>query len=130
LRDHEERQLICIGGIIADYYPHIDNMDTEWVLRLFADDAVYERADATYNGIFEIRGFFCSERQIRGKHNLSGLWTVPASNTVFVTGRFEGYGAEGDPRGVKFADIWQFNENSKVIKRETYLGLGHAYIQR
>lgn len=122
--------MVGINDIITDYYPHIDNVDTDWVLRLFADDAVYERADATYNGISEIRRFFCSERQIRGKHKLSGIWTDPASNTVFVTGRFEGYGAEGDARSVKFADIWRFNESSKVIKRETYLGLGQAYIQR
>lgn len=119
-----------IRTIVADYYPRIDRVDIEWVLSLFAEDAVYERADITYDGLPAIRKFFSVDRRIRGVHVIDGLWSDEATGTVFVTGRFEGKGAEGDARMVKFADIWHFDDQGLVRKRQTYLGLGHAYVAR
>ena len=100
------------------------------MLGLFAPEAVYERADRIYDGLPAIGKFFREERQIRGEHIIDRIWSDEASATVFVTGRFEGRGAEGDPRRVKFADIWHFDGNGLVDKRQTYLGIGHAYVER
>ncbi|MES2059321.1 MAG: nuclear transport factor 2 family protein [Pseudomonadota bacterium] len=115
---------------IVEYYPHIDRVETDWVLALFAPEAIYERADIVYDGIAAIDRFFRQERQIRGAHIIDRLWSDDDSGTVFVTGRFEGQGVGGDAREVKFADIWQFNGSGKVVRRQTYLGLGHAYVER
>lgn len=119
-----------LRAIVTDYYPRIDRVDTDWVLSLFAEDAIYERAGITYDGLPEIRKFFTVDRRIRGVHVIDGLWSDDATGTVFVTGCFEGKGAEGDARAVTFADIWHFNDQGLVRKRQTYLGLGHAYVAR
>jgi ketosteroid isomerase-like protein len=117
-------------GLIAEYYPHIDRVDTDWVLALFAPDAVYDRADRTYAGIEAIGRFFREERQIRGEHRVERLWADPATRSVFVTGRFEGHGAAGDARSVGFADVWEFDAAGRVKHRQSYLSLGHAYVER
>ena len=118
------------ADIVREYYPRIDGVETDWVIDLFAPEAVYERADATYTGRSAIDRFFRHERLIRGAHIIDDLWSDDATRTVFVTGRFEGCGAQGDARGVKFADVWQFDVVGKVTKRQTFLGLGHAYVER
>lgn len=119
-----------IKQTIADYYPRIDAVDIDWVIDLFTADAVYERADARYEGIAALDHFFRVERQIRGVHIIDRLVSDPATRTVFATGVFEGRGAAGDTRRAGFADIWQFNEDGKVTKRESYLALGHAYVEK
>ncbi|MES2495287.1 MAG: nuclear transport factor 2 family protein [Pseudomonadota bacterium] len=119
-----------IRETVMNYYPHIDRADTAWVLSLFSEDAVYMRADVTYSGLSAIRTFFCHDRQIRGVHLINELWADDKTLTVFATGVFEGVGAAGDARAVRFADIWQFNKKRQVRKRQTYLGLGHAYVER
>ncbi len=115
---------------IEAYYPHIDNVDIDWVIALFHEDAVYQRADIIYRGLAELRKFFFEERQIRGEHIVDALWADDATETVFVTGRFEGQGVAGDPRSVAFADVWRFDDAGLVVRRQTYLGLGHAYVER
>jgi ketosteroid isomerase-like protein len=116
--------------LVADYYPAIDRSDVEHILRLFAEDAVYERAGVEYRHLPSIRKFFSEDRNIRGKHVINGLWSDEASRTVFVTGRFEGQGAAGDARSFGFADVWHFNVASMVTKRESFLALGHAHAAR
>lgn len=115
---------------IANYYPAIDRVDTEAVLSLFAADAIYKRADREYRSLPEIREFFCEKRQIRGRHIIDQIWADTAERKVVVTGTFEGKGAAGDPRTVEFADVWQFNDAGLVSKRQTFLALGHAYVER
>lgn len=119
-----------IAQIIAAYYTRIDAVDIDWVVGLFAADAAYQRADARYEGIAAIDRFFRVERQIRGTHLIDRLVSDAATRTVFATGVFEGRGASGDARRAGFADIWQFNEDGKVTERETYLALGHAYVEK
>ncbi len=119
-----------LRDIIAGYYPAIDRSEVEQILKLFADDAIYQRADAEYRDLPAIRKFFSEDRQIRGRHVVDGLWVDEASRTVFVTGRFEGQGAAGDARAVGFADIWHFGAAGLVSKRQTFLALGHAYVER
>lgn len=119
-----------LRDIIAGYYPAIDRSDVEQILRLFAEDAVYQRADVEYRHLPAIRKFFSEDRQIRGRHVIDGFWADEASRTVFVTGRFEGQGAAGDARSVGFADIWHFSDAELVSKRQTFLALGHSYVER
>jgi len=115
---------------VSEYYPHIDDVDTDWVLGLFADDAVYYRADATYAGRSAIARFFREERKIRGRHTVERMWLDTVSASVVVVGRFTGQGISGDARSVRFADVWQFNEAGLVSQRQTYLALGHEYVKQ
>jgi len=115
-------------GVVRDYYRHIDQVDIDWVLALFAPDAVYERADATYAGIAAISRFFREERQIRGVHAIEHVWTD--TDSVVALGEFRGVGAAGDARRVRFTDIWHFDGDERVQRRQTFLALGHGYVAR
>lgn len=114
--------------MVREYYRRIDANDTDWVLSLFAADAVYERADATYRGAEEIRNFFCIRRRIRGTHAIDHLWRV-AQDTVVTLGKFEGVGGAGDPRSVGFADVWKFDPTGRIERRRTFLALGHVHVE-
>jgi ketosteroid isomerase-like protein len=116
--------------IVAEYYQHIDAVDTDWVIGLFAVDAVYRRADMTYAGLPAIARFFREGRKIRGRHTLENMWMDSPSRSVVVTGQFEGHGISGDSRSVGFADVWHFNTATLVTRRQTYLALGHRYVER
>lgn len=116
--------------LVAGYYPKIDNQKISEVLEMFSSDAIYERADITYDGIDEISDFFINRRQIRGVHILDRIVPCEEHRIVIVTGHFFGTGAEGDSRNVDFVDVWQFNESNKVNKRKTYLALGYEYVER
>lgn len=115
---------------IADYYPAIDAQRIDWVLALFAPDAVYDRADARYDGKAAITDFFSNRRRIRGTHHIETLWATEQDDAVFVTGRFEGVGEEGDARSIGFADVWTFGTPGQVIRRQTFLATGHGYVER
>lgn len=115
--------------MIRDYYRRIDRQDLEWVVALFAPEAVYERADARYVGKDAIEHFFRAERLIRGVHTIATL-TQDESGRIFARGQFEGHGAANDARAVGFADVWEFRSDDKVCFRQTYLALGHAYVAR
>jgi ketosteroid isomerase-like protein len=115
-------------GVVRDYYAHIDQVDLDWVLALFEPDAVYERADATYAGISAISRFFREERQIRGVHAIEQVWTD--ADSVVALGEFRGTGAAGDARRVRFTDIWHFSAGRRVKRRQTFLALGHSYVER
>ncbi len=116
------------GALIADYYQHIDQQDIGWVVALFSPDAVYERADATYSGISAISKFFRHDRQIRGKHSIERIWTD--TDSVVAIGEFRGKGASGDARRVRFADVWRFGQDGLIRHRQTFLALGHSYVER
>jgi ketosteroid isomerase-like protein len=120
--------MIVPGTLIEQYYGLIDANDVAAVLRLFADDAVYERADATYAGKPRITRFFTEERQIRGRHVLEAIYSL--DRKVIVSGRFEGVGAAGDARSVGFADFWTFDVAGLVTHRRTYLATGHQIVER
>nr|WP_298728968.1 nuclear transport factor 2 family protein [uncultured Steroidobacter sp.] len=115
---------------ITDYYPRIDRLDTDWVIALFSEDAIYFRADATYSGRTAIARFFREQRKIRGRHTVDRMWTDHSSASVVAVGRFDGEGESGDSRCVRFADVWQFNEAGLVTQRQTFLALGHEYVER
>jgi len=119
-----------IRDIAAGYYTAIDRSDIDHIVSLFAEDAVYDRAGVEYRPLSSIRKFFSEGRTISGEHVISGLWSDEETRTVFVTGRFEGQGEEGNARSFGFSDFWHFNEAGLVSKRESYLALGHAHSTR
>lgn len=121
--------MIDIRDRIQDYYPRVDACDFDWIVSLFAEDAIYERAEARYAGIDEIAHFFRVERQIRGRHVIADIWSDARARVVWATGLFDGKGALGDARRTRFADMWRFNENGLVERRETYLALGSDYVR-
>jgi len=115
------------GAIITEYYSRIDENDLDWVMNLFADDAVYLRADSKYCGIKELNEFFRADRKIRGQHNLDAIWSF--DDKVICTGTFKGVGKEGDGRKVRFSDFWRFNSQDLVDERRTFLALGHEFVK-
>lgn len=117
-----------LTDIVRDYYPRIDRMDVEGILRLFAPTAVYERAGARYEGLPSIAAFYREDRRISGTHSIEHLMADEARRVVLVMGRFEGKGADGSSKAVDFVDLWQFDETKSVSLRRTYLALGHAYV--
>ena len=106
---------ILAGSAVEGYYRSIDAVDIEGALSLFAEDAIYERADAVYSGRPRILEFFSHERRIRGKHLIEAILSL--GERVIVLGRFEGVGASGDPRSVGFVDVWDFGQSGLVRKR-------------
>ncbi|WP_430388349.1 nuclear transport factor 2 family protein [Blastomonas fulva] len=117
-----------LASIIRDYYSRIDACDIDWVVSIFAPDAVYERAGFQYGSLSEIERFFRVERQIRGRHEIADTWSDAERRTIWVTGTFDGFGAKGDARRICFADMWQFNTAALVDRRQTYLATGHEYV--
>ncbi|MDE1918385.1 MAG: nuclear transport factor 2 family protein [Sphingomonadales bacterium] len=113
---------------IREYYRRIDADDLDWVLSIFAEDAVYDRADATYRGIDAVSEFFRVTRRISGIHEIDRVWSVDPW-TVVATGQFAGTGVAGDVRAVRFVDIWHFDAGTHVDRRQTYLALGHEYVE-
>lgn len=120
---------MSFSNTVREYYRRIDDCDTDWVLDLFADDAVYARADAVYPDKQAISRFFCEERKIRGVHKLEKIVASCNENVVLATGRFVGVGANGDERVVSFADIWTFGEDSLVHQRQTFLAMNSEYVR-
>lgn len=117
-------------SVIREYYVNIDQSNVDWVVPLFQEDAVYERADAVYRGRREIEHFFRRERQIQGVHKVEDVIASASGDTVIAFGRFTGTGATGDARDVGFADVWEFALDGRVRRRRTLLALGSAYVRQ
>lgn len=115
--------------VVREYYRRIDACDTDWVSKLFDARATYSRADATYQGRDAILLFFREQRKIRGRHQIERIIMGTLGNVVTAIGRFHGVGHEGDPRDVGFVDVWTFNANGLVHRRQTYLALGNNYVR-
>ncbi|MFE0013742.1 nuclear transport factor 2 family protein [Mesorhizobium sp. NPDC059054] len=115
---------------IVRYYQDVDRQDIDAVMALFAEEAIYVRADARYVGRAEIEHFYRNLRMIRGVHTLDRTCPQESAKRVFVTGQFEGQGANQTSRLVRFTDVWEFDDQDKVLRRETYLALGHTYVER
>lgn len=116
-------------NLIEAYYARIDASDIEWVVRLFSPEAIYERADSSYRGATQLEHFFRVERKIVGVHKIERLWEVAVDRVIISTGRFDGVGRGGDPRSVAFADIWYFDQQDRVNRRQTFLALGSEHVR-
>lgn len=116
---------------VAEYYRRIDQNDMDWVVSLFSPDAVYERAEASYSGLSEIGRFFREQRLIRGVHQIDTLVANSDADgdVVVAVGRFDGTGRHGDPKSVGFADVWRFDTEGLVKKRQSYFALGSTYVR-
>lgn len=114
------------AGIVELYYQKIDARDIDWVVSMFAEEATYQRAEAAYVGKQAIGDFYRDGRKIQGKHTLSGV--IAAAERVVAYGEFNGVGAQNQPVHVGFCDVWTFKD-SLVVKRQTYLAIGSAYVK-
>ena len=113
---------------ILEYYRLIDQNKIDDILELFSDDAQYLRCGETYRGYEQIAHFYKVERKIKGTHTINDLWII--GQTGIVEGTFAGWGEEGQPKVVNFADFFIFNPNHKIQERRTYLMLGSSYVKR
>lgn len=114
------------SDLIHRYYDKIDKGDVEWVIAMFAPAAIYERADAKLDGHDAIAEFYRSGRKITGTHLIDE--PIVSGDTVIVRGVFDGKGADGSSKHVRFSDIWRF-EGRLVVSRQTYLALGSSYVK-
>jgi ketosteroid isomerase-like protein len=112
---------------VKAYYPKVDAGDVEGVIGMFADDGEYQRVDAAYNGKQAIADFYRGDRKIQGTHSLKNV--VAEANTVIANAVFEGVGADGSPKKIGFADVWQFDTDGLVNSRKTYLAVGSDYVK-
>ena len=116
---------------ITQYYPQIDRLDYNAVMRRFADKAVYERDGySPFMGKPAIRHFFENLRTLRGRHIISSgnISEQPLFNTdaslpegprIYVKGHFTGTD-RGQPVRKYFHDLWIFNpSDNKVFFRKS-----------
>ena len=114
-------------SLVQEYYPRIDAGDVLWVVDLFDEQAVYDRASEIHRGRAAIQLFYSSHRKIKVTHSDLNFWQ--SGNDVFVEGHFDGVGDDGSARGGDFSDHWTFNKAGKVILRRTSLFTGSAAIR-
>ncbi|MGY8985831.1 MAG: nuclear transport factor 2 family protein [Sphingomonadales bacterium] len=112
---------------VREYYSRIDGGDLAWVIALFDKECEYYRADTSYIGLAAIQEFYEKGRKIKGKHSLESVFSD--GTKVAVNGVFEGFGGDGSPRKISFADFWIFNGLGRVIQRKTYLAIGSDYVK-
>ena len=108
--------------IARDYYARVDAGNYNWVVDMFARDAVYDRAGTLLKGHAELREFYFGARKIKVRHQDLKIWDCGPD--IFVEGSFSGTGADGTPRVGQFADHWTFNKAGKVTLRRTSLFTG------
>jgi hypothetical protein len=118
-------------GVLMDsslkYYRLVDEQRIDEMLDLFSETATYSRCESVYRGIDEIANFYRNERKIRGRHEIENVWII--SRTGIVEGIFTGKGADDQPKQVRFADFFTFDDEGKIQNRNTYLMLGGSYVK-
>ena len=118
---------LLAGGLVESYYRSIDAADIDAVVALFAEDAVYERAETVYAGRPRIADFFRHERRISGRHEIELILSL--DDRVVSLGRFEGQGERGDAKSIAFAEIWEFDAAGLVRRRRTFLAAGSEIVK-
>jgi len=108
--------------ITRDYYAQVDAENYDWVVDMFAQDALYDRAGELIKGHAELREFYTGVRKIKINHGNLQVWQCGPD--VFVEGSFSGVGTDGTERVGQFADHWTFNKAGKVTLRRTSLFTG------
>lgn len=112
--------------MIQTYYALIDQKNIPAVLKLFAEEASYVRADRSLQGKNEIQKFYESERRLDGTHTIKHHYQL--ADTVIVQGYFEGINGQGENISLGFSDFFQI-KNSQIIHRHTYLAQGAEVVQ-
>ena len=108
--------------IIRAYYADIDANNVDAALAPFAPDATYWRAGyEPLVGIEAIREFYAGTRVIaEGRHTLESV--VVGAGAVAIRGTFRGTSHDGDALETRFADFWDF-DGETVVLRNTYFGV-------
>lgn len=115
-------RVFILEKIVREYYDRIDAGDVDWVVGMFAKNAVYDRAGQLITGTGEIRAFYAGERKVTLTHSKIKLWAC--GRDIFVEGTYSGTGADGSERLGQFSDHWTFNAAGKVTLRRTSLFTG------
>ena len=114
----------AFAGKIGHYYSQIDRADRgdaaalDWVLSMFNEDAVYERAGVTYVGRAAIEKFYREERRVRFTHFLHEVEVIGTS--VQVQGTYVGVNGQGKPSAGRFTDTWELG-GLGIARRVTVL---------
>ncbi len=105
--------------IVKNYYELVGCCNYTAMYDLFDHGIIYHREGTKdINGIDAFRKFYEEDRVILfGEHKAMVVETD--SNTVNVTGVFEGILKNGDKVKVRFKDIFVFNSHEKIISRTT-----------
>lgn len=105
---------------VSAYYPLIDAGDIDGVLRLFADDAIYDRPGyPQFHGQSQLRAFYREVRTIEsGLHTVENI--VALGLSVAVEGTFQGTLKSGAQVSLRWADFWILNSSWQAIRRTTY----------
>lgn len=105
---------------VRDYYTFVDSGQVQALVDLFADDAEYHRPGyEPLVGRDQLDRFYREQRIIReGRHTLSAV--VAADGQAAVHGEFNGVLHDGSRASVRFADFFQFDEDGRFRRRDTF----------
>lgn len=104
--------------LVRSYYELVDAGDTDGLLALFTDDAVYERQGSPdMVGQAALRRFYEGDRQIEsGQHDLHEV--LPGREWVAVRGVFTGRLKTGEQVEVVFTD-WHHLAGDRIDHRQS-----------
>lgn len=105
------------------YYDLVDKADYPAMYLLFADDIVYQRCEQRIDGMTAFRQFYEADRHIVGKHTIHQSYTD--KQTVITRGVFNGKNSRDDTITLTFSDFFEFDNNGKIVRRDTYLANGY-----
>lgn len=105
---------------VREYYAFVDSDQVRALVDLFAEDAEYHRPGyEPLVGRDQLDRFYREQRVIReGRHTLSAI--VASHDQVAVHGEFNGVLHDGTETGVRFADFFQFGEDGRFSRRDTF----------
>ncbi|RNH93527.1 nuclear transport factor 2 family protein [Micromonospora aurantiaca] len=105
---------------VRSYYDLVDRGDITRLVQLFAEDAVYQRPGyPPIRGRGELERFYREERVIKsGRHTVESVMSSPSR--VAVTGSFAGTLHGGQDVTLRFADFFNFGDDGKFSRRDTY----------
>ena len=113
--------------IIKRYYKLVDKDNVCELLKLFSDDIIYIRAGKEIRGFKNLDYFYKKDRKLNGNHKIKKI--INSKDLILVTGNFDGKNSLNKKIKVDFIDIFSFNKNNKIKRRETYLGEGFEKIK-
>ncbi len=105
---------------ITTLFHTIDARDWESLPRFFSDHIVYERPGyEPIRGIEALTEFYRDIRILKaGKHHLEQI--VINDDAGACWGRFIGIKRDGSQADERFADVYLFDEDKKILGRKSY----------
>ncbi len=110
---------------VMKYYELVDNEDFEELLELFSKNTVYLRCGKEIEGLENLEKFYLEERKIKGTHTIEEIHIF--ENEIIIKGVFNKVNDGGGV--IRFVDIFYFNEEELISRRETYLASGYKLVE-